>query len=228
MSTITKEEITVKAAAAPPAAPPADLLEKAAPTRERLVQQVRAGLQGSLDRRLQARLEARRAGATLGEPTVGAYVAFDLYAYTPIQFFGPPPYQPSKIIAGGEYAVIYAVMFVNPEIDIPSGFAVQPTVQLGGRTYRVGMEQVNLTDVTDGPDDFRQDMFTSPADPFTVLDFWFQAPMPGRKPILFEANLSADIVDLGQPYAAFASTIIDADSWQVQENIPLRYLVYPK
>ena len=37
----------------------------------------------------------------IGEPTVGPYVAFDVVATSPIQVGGPPPYQPSKIIAAG-------------------------------------------------------------------------------------------------------------------------------
>ncbi|MCY1140862.1 hypothetical protein OWR29_22925 [Actinoplanes sp. Pm04-4] len=225
MTTTTKDEITVSSGTVAPVAPPDDVREKAGTTGEDLLSRFRASMESRLDRR-QAAL--RGGGAELGEPTVGPYVAFDLYAFTPIQFGGPPPYQPSKIIAGGEWAVIYAVMFVNPTIDIVNGFAVPPTVQLSGRRWRVSMDQINLTNVTDGPDDFRQDRFSSPAPPFTLLEFWFQAAYPGRKPALFEANLSADILNFGQPYAAFASTIVDADTGRVQENIPLRYLVYPK
>nr|WP_221374814.1 hypothetical protein [Actinoplanes polyasparticus] len=232
MSSSTKDEIVVSAGTAPTLAPPDDVRKRADETRDDLIDRFRATMQDRLDERQaaqRAKTQKAKTEAQLGEPTVGPYVAFDLYAFTPIQFGGPPPYQPSRIIAGGEWAVIYAVMFVNPTIDIPNGFAVPPTTQLSGREYRVSMEQVNLTDVTDGPDDFRQDLFTPPAAPaFTVLEFWFQAPVPGRKPLLFEANLSADIVDIGQPYAAFASTVIDADTGQIQENIPLRYLVYPQ
>ena len=231
MSISTQEEVVAKGKAAPAEAPPAaappeELQQLAARTADGLLQKVRNGLQGDLDRRAAVR---QAGGDALGEPQVGSYVAFDLYAYSPIQFIGPPPYQPSKIIAAGEWAVIYAVLFVNPTIDIPSGFAVQPTVQLGGRTYRVNLEQVNLTDVTDGPDDFRQAVFSSPAPDFTLLAFWFQAPDPGPvKPRLMEANLTADILDMAQPYAAFANTIVDTDEWRVLEDIPIRYLVYRK
>ncbi|WP_250029405.1 hypothetical protein [Paractinoplanes maris] len=238
MTTTTKDEITVSAGTSAPAAPaapsapapPDEIRDRAAKTRDDLKERFQSSIQRRLDDR-QGAMRAKAQGlaeAGIGQPVVGPYVAFDLYAFTPIQFGGPPPYQPSKIIAGGEWAVIFATLFVNPTIDIANGFAVPPTVQLGGRRYRVGLEQINLTDVTDGPDDFRADRFTSPAPVFTDLEFWFQAPMPGRKPLLFEANLSADIVNAGQPYAAFASTIIDVDSGQFQENIPLRYLVYPE
>ncbi|MFI7547322.1 hypothetical protein [Actinoplanes sp. NPDC049599] len=220
--------------AAPPAEPikkvdprpiPEEYREAVAEFGDKLLERAKMSLGQRLEERMAA-LETAR----LGEPTVGPYNAFDLYAFTPVQFGGPPPYQPSKIIAGGEFAVIYAVMFVNPTIDVPHGFAVQPTVQLSERWWRVGMEQVNLTDVSDGPDDARIDQFAPPEAPaYTLLSFGFYAPKPtGLKPLLFEANLSADIINMGQPYAAFASTIIDVDKWLIQENIPLRYLVYTK
>ena len=42
---------------------------------------------------------------TTGSPATGFYVAFDVAATSPIQFGGPPPYQPSKVIAAGEPGV---------------------------------------------------------------------------------------------------------------------------
>ena len=38
---------------------------------------------------------------TTGDPTTGFYVGFDVVATSPIQFGGPPPYQPGKVIAAG-------------------------------------------------------------------------------------------------------------------------------
>jgi hypothetical protein len=222
MSTSTKEELVAKAGAAAPDVPD-ELREKVAEKKAELLTRVRNGMQRSQERRAAAQAGG---AADLGQPIVGPYVAFDLLALTPIQFGGPPPYQPSKIIAGGETAVIFTFLLVNSTVDIPNGFAIPPTVQLGGRTFRVGMEQVNLTAVTDGPDDAFQDVFTAPAPDVTVVPFAFTAPDPGIKPVMMEANFSADIVDPAQPYAAFASTIIDVDLLLVQENIPLRYLIY--
>ena len=83
-----------------------------------------------------------------GEPTVGSYVAFDVAVTSPVQFIGLPPYQPSKIIAAGEPAFIFAFLFVNPTVDVGAGFAVPPTVQLGGRTWRLSLDQLNLTSAT--------------------------------------------------------------------------------
>ncbi|MBU2663891.1 hypothetical protein KOI35_10360 [Actinoplanes bogorensis] len=193
-----------------------DMVQKAAELGEKYAGQVVAALEN----------RAATGSVDIGQPTVGPYVAFDLLATTPIQFGGPPPYQPSRILAGGEPALILAFLFVNSTVDVPHGFAVPPTKQLSNRTYRVSMEQINLTAVSNGPDAHIQDVFGAPAATLTVLPFWFTAPQPGPDPILFEANFTADIVGASQPYAAFASTIVDFDSFKVLENVPVRYLVY--
>ncbi len=187
-----------------------------------------ARLQQSVDRYTAALQPAP--GPRIGEPTVGSYVAFDIWATTPIQFGGPPPYRPGKIIAAGEWALIFAALFVNSLVDIPRGFAVPPTVQLGGRTYRVRMEQIDLTNVADGPDDTRQATFTAPAPVITPLFFWFMPTDPGPNPRLVEANFTADIVGMAQPYAAFATEILDVDETppRFRQCCPVRYLVYSK
>jgi hypothetical protein len=76
----------------------------------------------------------RIGGPTTGDPATGFYVGFDVVATSPIQFGGPPPYQPSKVIAAGEQAFVVALIFVNPTVNIPLGWAVPASVQLGGRT----------------------------------------------------------------------------------------------
>jgi hypothetical protein len=50
---------------------------------------------------------------TSGDQGTGFYVAFDVAVTSPVQFGGPPPYQPSKIIKAGESAFIVAFMFAN-------------------------------------------------------------------------------------------------------------------
>jgi hypothetical protein len=170
----------------------------------------------------------------LGEPTVGTYVALDVLAFSPIQQITFPPYEPSRIIAAGEQAIIWALVFINPTVDVGQGFAIPATVQLGGRRMRVRLEQVNLSDVADGPDDTFDFVLPSPAPSLIWLPFLISAADPGNDPDLFEANITVDIVDPVQPYAAFAThhVSVDADPLflvpgnQLLNNIPMRYLVY--
>ena len=199
---------------------------------------MRRRLEGYVDALDAARTE--EAGALeAGTPTVGSYVGMDILAYSPIQSIGPPPYEPHKIIRGGEGAVIWALLFVNPAVSIPNGFAIPPTVQLGGRGFRVRCEQINLTNVSNGPDFTRIGTFPSPAPAFTWIPFVFTAPNPGADPFLMEANITVDVTDLAQPWAAFATWHFDIESdpgipsagvpstpAQLQHDIPMRYLVY--
>jgi hypothetical protein len=188
--------------------------------------------------RMDARHRSGEDKAALGEPTVGTYVALDVLAYSPIQQITFPPYEPSRIIAAGEDAIIWALVFINPTVDVAQGFAIPATVQLGGRQMRVRLEQVNLSDLTNGPDQTFAFTLPAPAPSLIWLPFQFTATDPGVNPDLFEANVTVDIVDPVQPYAAFAThhVSVDADpgfldippqpGWQLLHNIPMRYLVY--
>jgi hypothetical protein len=184
------------------------------------------------------RAEEREAGtAEAGEVTVGTYVGLDVLAYSPIQSIATPPYEPHKIIRGGEQAVIWALVFVNPAVDIPNGFAIPATVQLGGRGFRVRCEHIDLTNVSNGPDFTFTGTFGSPAPSLLWFPFVFTAPDPGVNPRLMEANITVDITDMAQPWAAFATWHFDIESdpgflgipsapSQLQHDIPMRYLVY--
>lgn len=254
----TERELTMRAAA--PAAPPAAPAE--APSRVKSVTaaalgaepevEVPAGAEAwrqAAEGRLLAKVEQyvsdmderHRAGEdtqALGEPTVGTYVALDVLSYSPIQQITFPPYEPSRIIAGGEDAVIWALVFINPAVDVGQGFAVPAAVQLGGRRLRVRLEQVNLSDLSNGPDQTFTLTLPSPAPSLIWVPFQFTAADPGVNPDLFEANVTVDITDQAQPYAAFAThhVSVDADpgflgippqpGWQLLHNIPMRYLVY--
>jgi hypothetical protein len=174
----------------------------------------------------------------IGEVTVGKYVGFDVAATSPLQPIALPPYQPSKVIAAGEPAYLVAFMFVNPMASIPDGFAVPPTVQLGGRTWRLSLDLMDITNLTHttlvqtgtyGP--------VAPALSFAI--FQLPTPNPGPDAAVYEANVTLDIVDPAQPYAAFATSFLDVDDdpgflfvpptppgWR--HELPNRYLVYSK
>ena len=174
---------------------------------------------------------------TTGDPTTGFYVGFDVVATSPIQFGGPPPYQPSKVIAAGEQAFIIAFIFVNPTVNIPLGWAVPATVQLGGRTWRMTLDQGNLTTGGVLPQQVQTATFTSPAPQFTTVIFPLATPNPGPDPALIEANVTVDIVDPAQPYAAVATNFLDIDNDPgflgvpasaagFRHELPNRYLIY--
>jgi hypothetical protein len=174
----------------------------------------------------------------IGEPTVGKYVAFDVAATSPIQLTGLPPYQPSKVIAAGERAYIVAFMFVNPVASIPDGFAVPPTVQLGGRRWRATLDLLDLTTLN-RIKRVRTHVFPSVAPSFHFVIYRVPTPDPGLDAAVYEANVTLDIVDPGQPYAAFATNFFDVDAdpgllfvpprgpgWR--HELANRYLVYSK
>jgi hypothetical protein len=170
----------------------------------------------------------------IGEPTNGPYVAFDVIATSPIQFGGPPPYKPSKVIAAGESAFIIALMFVNPTVG--PGFIVPASVQLGLRSWRMTLDQGNLTTGGVLPQIVATGTFGPAAATFTPVVFSLATPNPGSDPWLIEANVTVDIVDPGQPYAAFATTFLDVDNDPgfvgvpvgpgFRHELPNRYLIY--
>jgi len=174
----------------------------------------------------------------IGEPTVGQYVAFDVAATSPIQLTGLPPYQPGKVIAAGEPAYIVAFLFVNPVASIPDGFAVPPTVQLGGRRWRATLDLLDLTTLN-RTKQIRTDIYPAAAPPVDFVIYQVPTPDPGPDAAVYEANVTLDIVDPGQPYAAFATNFFDVDEdpgelfvpssppgWR--HELPNRYLVYSK
>jgi hypothetical protein len=199
-------------------------------------------LKAATERRLIERATQNGHGPAIGEPTVGAYVAFDVACTSPIQFSGLPPYQPSKIIAAGEDAFIVAFLFVNPTVDVASGFAIPPTTQLANRNFRVKLEEMNVSDVTVGGNavnGLQTGTFGAPADALTFFVFQLSPGDPGPNPKLFEANVVVDIDGAVQPYAAFATNFLDIDDDPgflfvpptppgFRHETPNRYLVYSK
>lgn len=201
-----------------------------------LVKQVEAYLDG-----MEEMARARSNGsASLGEITSGTYVGLDVISFSPLQAINLPPYAPSRIIASGETAVIQAVVFINPAVDVVQGFASPATVQLGLRTIRIRFESLNLSTVANGPDFTVQGLLPSPAPTLLFVSFPFTAPDPGQNPALIETNVTVDIVDVAQPWAAFATNHVSRDSDpaflnippqppnRILNNIPNRFLVYSK
>jgi hypothetical protein len=150
----------------------------------------------------------------IGEPAVGPYVGFDVATTSPIQITGFPPYQPSKVIAAGELAFLVAFMFINP---MPTPFP-PPTTMSSTKLVQSGT-------------------FGAPAPSLSFAIFALPTPDPGLDAAVYEANVTFDITDPGQPYAAFATNFFDVDADpgflfvppsvpQWRHDTPNRYLVY--
>lgn len=173
-----------------------------------------------------------------GGPVLAAgYQYWNCLTVGPIQFFANPPYRPAKIIAAGELTLMLGVVWINPS-NGPGG-SLPGTDVLGARHYRVRFEAINLSNVTNGPDATFTGAFASPAPVVNVFPHWFMPADPGINPSLYESTLTADITEMGQPFAAFSTWHLDLDSEpgflgrptvgpQWQYDMPARYLVYRK
>jgi hypothetical protein len=243
------EEITVEAVGGSDQ-PPAEIQEKA----QLVEEQIKARIEEN-----KAKVKAAAAKgvelAAAGPILVGGYQYWDVLTLGPYQFFGDPPYRPNKIIAWNEWAFFFAGIWINP-LNSPGG-GLSGTTVFGARSYNAYFESINLTNVADGPDLHIAGTFPSPAPDFTLL--WWpippnSLPNPGARPNLYEVNFTIDVVELGQPMAAFNTWHYDPDrepgfptnepwwfQWffgsvpdvpvvqpQLQHDNPARFLVYQK
>ena len=180
----------------------------------------------------------QKAGAV---PESGLVVAdiemWDVAAIQPIQVINPPwgAFKPHSIIAGGSLAVLPAILFINPT-PLPGGFPTA-TQYLGGRDFRLRFQLTDLTNVTAGP----AWTFTGTFPAIAPVISYFLVPYvpadPGVDPQLMELNVTVDLVDPAQPFAAFATQWVDVDGdpgWPIPQpggwrfQTPLRFLVYKR
>jgi hypothetical protein len=242
------EEITV-AAAGGSNQPPADIQEKAKLVEEQITARILERTKIWKEKKLAAAKTAKPMAADV--VLASGYQYWNVLTDGPYQDFDDPPYRPSKVIAWGEAAVLWAGIWINP---LPSdGGGLSGTTVLGGRNYNAYFESINLTNVTDGPDLHRIGTFAGPAPVITWLGWWFDPsdptnyfPDPGPKPQLYEVHFTIDIEDAGQPLAAFNTWHYDPDFEPeffaddpfvppvpftgpgLQHDIPVRFLVYHK
>ncbi len=202
-----------------------------------------------VQRQAEAHLKARRGiKPALGEPTVGPYVAWDVLSLSPIELLSLPlpANAPNRILRGTNFATpsvticaFLAILWTNPTVDIPNGFAVPANIQLGGRTARVSFDQLNLTTATAGPNFTFNIPLPGPVPPLILIPAFSITPNVAT-PQLFELNVTADIIESPQPYSAFATWHANSDnepSWfgafppatppQLLHSVQNRYMVYP-
>lgn len=232
VTAVTAEELGAELTG-PYVAPPADLAEHVETWIENLKGVVAERTEANMQRALAQQMGGPQ--PQLGGPITGvAYEYWDIRATSPQQFITPPfNFRPHKIIGAGEFALLSAVLFINPLSPNGNPSATQ---YLGGRGFRVRFEQMNLTNVSDGPDFTFVGNFPSPAPVITTFSVGIIAPNPGLNPALMELNVTADITDPAQPFAAFGTQWLDIEGdpgFPVPQpggfrfQVPLRYLVYP-
>jgi hypothetical protein len=179
------------------------------------------------------------------EPITGwpPYPWINIFIAGPFQVIGytsPGHFKPSKIIAHGEKAHIFAFVWRNPgPINWIPGTPSACNV-LNGRKFQVNFEVVNLTSVMEGPDvkpirdDFRHEciqMYCQEMGPFPE-------PREG-KPDLYELYSTIDVIGHEQPIAGFTTWIFDPDydphwlffpdvgpHWQYER--PMQFMVYKR
>lgn len=196
--------------------------------------------------------QAAQVGELIGEITEPrsaicptGYNAFDVLSFSPLEIFsGPlmPASNPDKILRATNFgtpnltiAAHLAVVFINPVPSTPCGFTVPPTIQLGGRTLRVGFDVMNVTNVSAGLSAAFNLTLPSPAPALIFVPFFFVVPNVANAEI-FELNVTADIIESPQPYSAFATFHNDRDDEislfgnvgpERQHDAPNRYMIYP-
>jgi hypothetical protein len=179
-----------------------------------------------------------------GEPVTGfpfaLYEYWDIMALSPIQFIMPPiTFRPHKIIAGGELTWLMAVLFINPLPSPPTPPFGGPsaTQYLGGRGYRIRFELFGKSDGVAGPDFTFVGTFPPIAPVISVWPVPYVPAPPGVNPRLVELNVTVDVTDPAQPFAAFATQWLDIEGDPgfpvprppgLRFQSPLHFLVYPK
>jgi len=217
-------------AAVPEIKMPAEIQEKAQHFMDNYAAYLNERTEAYAHRMATARPEA-------GEPALpSGYQYWNCLTVGPVQFYGDElsPYRPSKIIAAGELTLMLGVVWINPLRS--DGGGLPGTVVLGGRDYTACFETINLSKVMDGPDGMFASTFDNRAQVVNLFPWWFVMEDPGERPDLYETTFTIDIVQSGQPMAAFSTWHLDLDTepgflapstvQQWQHDIPARFLVY--
>lgn len=178
----------------------------------------------------------RRMAAEFAGPVYATgFTYWNILTYGPYQTIGNPPYLPQKIVAAGQPFTMWSLIWVNQ--SAPSGTSLPASVVLGGRPYTVRFESIDLSTVSQGPNFTQANVFASPAQQFTWVQWNAIAPDPGPNPHLYEVNITMDVTLGGQPFAGFSTWHYDPDTepaflgmpqrgpeWQHER--PARFLVY--
>jgi hypothetical protein len=194
---MTEEAITIHEGENTEVEVPAEIEEKAAHFID--------NYKGFLKERTEAyKHRAAEPQAEAGGPVLASgYQYWNCLLVGPIQFYRDPPYRPSNIIAGGEASLMLGIVWINPA-NGPGG-SLPGTVVFGGRKCNWRFETINLSHVQNEPNKGGMLTLDNPAKSIYIFRWWRTWPNPGYTPNLYETYFTADIVEAGQPFAAFST-----------------------
>jgi hypothetical protein len=220
--------------------PPQELLERYEAILDSYAKKLQDRIELNVKKAQAIAEQGASANIEIGEPISGPYKWWDIFVIGPIQNINCPPFLPHKIVAAGELVHFLAFVVKNP---LPTCYCGPSALDLMcGRKFCLNAELVNLTNVTNGPDLHIQSEFNSNV--VQAFLFTFKLKAPECYPNLYEINVTADAVDkkCPQPFAAFATRILDIDydpnglpfpldaaKWpHVHDEQPMRFLVYKR
>jgi len=190
-------------------------------------QQIVARAQAALDRYL---LEPEAVQAEIAEVRDW----WDVAAYGPVQLVQPGgPLLPHRVIKVGEDALVYAIIVLNPNQQLPTGTNAADVLANFSLPYQVQFQTGNLTTWSLAPPDMqatRRGNF-QPRQSVYVERIRFT----GRQAGLYEMNISARILGATAPFqsapqfAGYATTVIGLDApdlFGTRPSGPLRFQVY--
>lgn len=247
MTTMTKEEVTIRKGNGSAVAEAAEVVERAMTAPEEVPEiEVPKALEKKADKIVDAYVDflvertqefaqeqvVEDVEPEAGSPIVAGLQYWNVFTRGPYQLQGPYS-DPSRVIAAGKLGMMIGIVWLNPRYPSPWVFS--------GKQCRVAFETINLSDVTSGPERVWYRTFPDAAHftPIHVFRWYFRLPDPGPSPNLYETTLTADLTMAGLPFAAFSSWHHDPQGhmgipgltpnipWpHWHHDVPARFMVY--
>ena len=177
-----------------------------------------------------------QAGTRINDLMVGTYVCWDLLVLPPLQFHGLQPFRPQKAILAGEWALLPSMLFINPT---SSGGHLPATTVFGGRRLSLCYRHLDVGNVRSGPELVYEAQLAVTAPVLTAFLAFHRFDTMGGRSNLVDLTVTAELVDLGQPFAALQTNHYDLDADpsflhippeapQYRDQVPLRFMVCPR
>ena len=186
------------------------------------------------DQQIVSRLQAAVDEAELRPEIAEVRDWWDVAAFGPLQLVqSGGPLLPHRVIKVGEDAYVYAIVVLNPAQPLPTGTNAADVLANFSLPYEVQFQTGNLTTWTLAPPDMQAVRRGNFRPRQTV--YFERIRFTGRRPGLYEMNISARILGATPPYqsapqfAGYATTVFGLDAedlWGNRPSGPLRFQVY--